>query len=78
MLDSMACSDNINSHFTTELTLYHSLRYSQGGRPPEDNSLVLQKNEGGVVSHVHHDPLEVDFEGYKFIKVCYITIICIG
>ena len=39
------------------------------GRPPEDNSYVLQKNDGGVVSHVHYDPHEVDYEGYKFVKV---------
>lgn len=42
---------------------------NKSGRPSEDNSYVLQKNDGGVVSNVHYDPHEVDYEGYKFIKV---------
>jgi len=42
---------------------------NKAGRPAEDNSYVLQKNDGGVVSHVHYNPREVDYEGYKFIKV---------
>ena len=47
---------------------------NKAGRPAEDNSYVLQKNDGGVVSQVHHNPLEVDFEGYKFIKIQLLNV----
>ena len=35
----------------------------------DDNSLVLTKNDGGIVHLVHHDPSEIDGEGFKFIKI---------
>ena len=35
----------------------------------DDNSLVLNKNDFGIVQSVHHDPTETDGEGLRFIKV---------
>ena len=44
-------------------------RHRGTGVTEDDNSVVLNKNDFGIVQAVHHDPREVNGEGLKFIKV---------